>query len=582
MNARIPGYRFPLLAVAVTLLVAVPSLPAQEPDTPQERVDRIMAAYASPESPGAVVAVVRNGEVVFDRAYGMANLTHQVPLTVDTRGNLASTAKQFTAFAVALLAEQGRLGLDDDVRVHIPELPDLGETVTLRHLLTHTSGYREFLNALAIGGWRIEDLDHIDRHEALEVVRRQPTLQNSPGAEYNYNNTGYVLLAMVVERVTEQSFADWLRANLFTPLGMTATVVREHPRQLVPGAAQGYAPAGAGGAFNEAPDMGGGLGAGDIYSTVGDLARWMTNLGTGDLGGRAVLEAMTTRNVLTTGDTTPYGLGLYVRTVRGLRMIEHGGGEMGHRSHFRYYPDLDAGLIVLSNHGRFDGSIPGRIAEVFFGEHMAPREELAAATPPSAVALAAATELFDPASFDPASFAVYAGRYAVTIQPGMVLSFRREGDRLLVEPTGQTAVELRPTSDATFSVPEAASAVTFHKDPTGAVTGLTWHQAGADFQALRLPDDEAPLDLAAYQGRYYSTEFETYYTVTAGEDHLVVDHRRRDPVTLKHGHGDAFVGGFPLVQVEFERDEGGAVVAFRVGNIRARDVRFERVRSPGP
>ncbi len=576
MNTSGAASPFPLIA-AMALLAAVHPLPAQEAETPQARVDALMAPYSSPESPGAVVAVVRNGEIVFQRAYGMANLTHQVPLTVDTRGNLASTAKQFTAFAVALLAEQGRLGLDDDVRVHLPELPDLGEAVTLRHLLTHTSGYREFLNALAIGGWRIEDLDHISTREALEVVRRQPELQNSPGAEHNYNNTGYVLLAKVVERVTGQPFADWLRDNVFEPLGMTATVVREHSRQLVPGAAQGYAPVGDD-AFNDAPDMGGGLGAGDIYSTVGDLARWMTNLGTGDLGGRAVLDAMTTRNVLTTGDTTMYGLGLYVRTVRGLRMIEHGGGEMGHQSAFRYYPDLDAGLIVLSNHGRFDGSIPGRIAEIFFGEHMAPRQAPAAATPPPAEPVAAATEDVDPASYDPASFDIFAGRYSVTIQPGMALSFRREEDRLLVEPTGQTVLEMTPTSDSTFTVPEAASAVTFHKDPAGTVTGLTWHQGGMDFEARRLPDDEATLDLAAYEGRYYSAEFETYYTVTAGDDHLVVRHRRRDPVTLRHGHGDAFVGAFPLVQVEFERDEHGNVTAFRAGNIRARDIRFERVR----
>jgi CubicO group peptidase (beta-lactamase class C family) len=157
MNTGVPASRFPTIAAVLTLLVAAQSLPAQELGTPQNQVDQIMAPYSSPESPGAVVAVVRDGEIVFQRAYGMANLTHQVPFAVDTRGNLASTAKQFTAFAFALLTEQGRLGLDDDMRVHIPELPDLGETVTLRHLLTHTSGYREFLNALAIGGWRIEE-----------------------------------------------------------------------------------------------------------------------------------------------------------------------------------------------------------------------------------------------------------------------------------------------------------------------------------------------------------------------------------------------------------------------------------------
>jgi hypothetical protein len=401
-------------------------------------------------------------------------------------------------------------------------------------------------------------------------VQRQPALQNSPGAEYNYNNTGYALLALVVERVTGEPFPDWMAANVFEPLGMTSTVVRAHPRQVVPHSAQGYARDGDDG-FREVPDIGAAMGAGGIYTTAGDLALWMRNLRTAELGGRAVMDRMTTRYVLTTGDTTNYAMGLIVTRSRGLPVIQHGGADAAHRSTFAYYPDLDAGLIVQSNHAGFDGSIPGQIAEIFFGEHMEPRDA------PGEDAVADSPAEFDPTSYDPVAFDAFVGRYELEIQPGFILTFRRDGDRLLTQATGQPEFEITPTSDSTFVLSVVPASVTFHRDETGLVTGLTLHQNG-HHAARRLPDAEAArLDLAPYAGRYYSAEFETVYTVEAEEDHLVVRHRRRPPLTLRHSEDDRFAGAFPLVRVDFERDGSGRVTGFRASNVRARDILFERV-----
>jgi CubicO group peptidase (beta-lactamase class C family) len=566
--ARLASPRFAAL-IPLLLLAWAPPVWSQEPETERDRVDRIMADYSGTGTPGAVVAVVRNGQIAFERAYGMANLTHGIPFTVDTRTNIGSTSKQFTAFAIALLADQDRLSLDDDVRTHIPELPDLGEVVRLRHLVSHTSGYREFLNALAIGGWRFNPMDHIDRDEILTVVQRQPALQNSPGAEHNYNNTGYALLALVVERVTGEPFRDWMASNVFAPLGMDATVIRGDPQRIVANSAQGYGPVGEEGAdgFREIFDIPAAMGAGGIYTTVGDLALWMRNLRTAELGGPAVMERMTTRNVLTTGDTISYAMGLMVGTTRGLRMIQHGGADAAHRSTFIYYPELDAGIIVQSNHAAFDGTIPGRIAEVFFGEHMEPREDPAAATDVA----------FDPDLFDTTSFDAYAGRYELEIQPGFILTFWRDDeDRLMAQATGQPAFELTPTSDSTFALSVVRASVTFHRDEDGQVTSLTLHQNGNHI-AHRLPDeDEEALDLAPYVGRYYNAEFETFYDVVLEEDHLVVRHRRLPPMTLDHASDDAFTGPFPLARVEFDRGDDGRVTGFRAGNGRARDIRFLR------
>lgn len=536
---------------------------------PAARADQIMLPFSG-DVPGGLVAVVRDGRLVFARGYGMADLSHDIPFSTETRTNIGSTSKQFTAFAINLLAQRGELSLDDDIRTHIPEVPDLGATVTIRHLLTHTSGYREFLNTLALAGRQLGEGDHIDRSEIIGIVQRQPELQNAPGAEWNYNNTAFALLAMVVERVTDTPFPDWMRENVFAPLGMHDTVVRAAPSQIVEDRAMGYIPLPEGG-YREASDLGGAMGAGGMYTTVGDLARWIANLESGELGGRAMIEAMTTPFVLTTGDTTNYGFGLMIDEVRGLRRIRHGGADVAHRSMLAYYPAARTGVVVLSNNAGFPGSVHPEVAEAFLGEALAPEDQ------PAAVE----TGPFDPASYDPASFDELAGRYSLDPMPAFVMTFWRDADTLWAQATGQPRIPLTPTSDTTFTLVGVPAAVTFHRDADGEVTHLTLHQNG-DHRATRLEGsawDPSPEELAAYTGRYFSDELETFYTVDLEEEHLVIRHRRlAEPIELDPAQeADSFTGGFPVAQVEFERDSEGRVKALVVGNGRTRAVRFERV-----
>lgn len=540
---------------------------------PEDRVGQLMAAYDRDDVPGGVVAVVRRGELAFAEAYGMANLTHSVPFTTTTASNIGSTSKQFTAFALVLLDQRGKLSLDDDVRTHIPELKDFGQTVTLRNLLTHTSGYREFLNTVALAGRRLDEGDYIDRGELVEVVRRQPELQNAPGAEFNYNNTGFGLLTVVVERVTGQPFDEWMEENVFRPLGMSSTVVRAHRARIVPNSAQGYVPAEEGG-WREASDLGAAMGAGGIYTTVGDLARWMGNFESGQVGGDEFFRRMTTRFVLADGDTTGYGLGLFVGEQRGLRRVQHGGADVAHRSSFSYYPEIDAGVIVLSNNASFSGRIPVELAEAFLGEHMEPEEE-AVATPEEG-------EAFDPADYDPAAFDPLTGQYALDEMPSFVLTFTREGDQLFTQATGQSRLEIVPTSDSTFALTGVEASVTFHRGPEGGADSLTLHQNG-DHLARRIAGwDPAPEELAEYTGRYFSEELATFYTIAVDGDGLVLRHRRMEDLELEPGsEADAFTGGFPAAEVAFRRDETGRVTGLAVSNGRTRGVEFERV-PPGP
>jgi CubicO group peptidase (beta-lactamase class C family) len=530
--------------------------------SPEGKIDQVMSMFGD-DTPGAIVAVIRGGRLDFVRSYGLANLSYMVPFTENTVTNIGSTSKQFTGFAVALLQARGRLSLDDDVRDYIPELPDFGETVTLRHLASHTGGYREFVNTLLLAGRQVLESDYIGPDEVIQVVQNQPRLQNSPGAEFNYNNTAFGLLTIVVERVTGLPFEEWMAQEVFGPLGMTHTVVRAHTGQVIAGRAAGYAPSEAG--FREVRDLAASIGAGGIYTTVGDLARWMGNFRTAQLGGPEVIRELTTPNVLTSGDTTNYGLGLFIDSDRGLVRWQHGGSDVAHRSTFVYYPDLDAGYVVLSNYAAAPGAAGRTVAETFFGEHMeSPTEGRAAGqTPDPAVAIVPA-----------ATLDLYAARYELTTMPGMVITISNEGGTLHLHVAGQS-MPLTPTSDSTFALQAVDAQVTFHREGEGELPSLTFHQDG-DHPGRRLPDVVEAVDLTEYEGRYFSAELETFYVLEADEEHLLIRQRRFGTARLEHSEGDTFTGSLPVSLMVFERDSSGRVTGFHAGNGRARDIWFQR------
>lgn len=531
--------------------------------TPAGKLNQLLGGL-DPKAPGVAVAVVRDGKIVHQNAWGMANLTHNIPFTVNTRNNIGSTSKQFTALAIVLLASQNKLSLDDDVRKHIPEAPDLGQKVTIRHLVTHTSGYREFLNALALGGRRLDFGDYIARDEILELVKRQPALQNAPGAEFNYNNTGYALLALIVERVSRQTFPDFLQQNVFKPLGMNSTMIRSVPGMIIPNSSQGYVFAD--GRFREAQDLGASMGAGGIYTTLGDLAKWIANFETRKVGGPRFFDEMTTRNILTKGDTSSYALGLMVDTWRGLKRVRHGGADVAHRSALVYFPEIKAGITVQSNNATINtDSYADQIAEIYFGDRLA--------SPKPATIAGRSGATVDTVTFDR-----YAGRYALDAAPNFILSFSRRGNRFFTQATGQPEIEIQPTSDSTFTVAGVPASVTFHRDADGSVKRITLNQNGVH-SATRVGTQaaQATPNLSDYVGRYFSAELEAFYDIALDGDTLVLRGRRIDPIKLRYGTGDTFAGTFPIASIKFERDSGGKVTGLRAGNGRTRDVLFTRV-----
>lgn len=419
---EITGYQEAAGRYAITLQRIEP-----QATSPAGRVDQLMAPYTGTDRPGAVVAVTRGGEVVFARGYGMANLEDGVPNTPATIFHVASVSKQFTAFAIAMLADRGRLALGDDVRRHLPEMPDFGRTITLRHLLNHTSGLRDQWELWGMSGGLLDDV--IRQQDLLRLIVRQRELNFEPGAEYLYSNSGFTVLAEVVARVSGQPFPDWMRENVFAPLGMNATQVYDDHQRLVPGRAYSYQ-SGAGGVRKSVLSYAN-MGATSLFTTAPDLARWLRNWRTGTVGGPRVLAMMQERGVLTRGDTLPYALGIGVDTWRGQRVLFHSGSDAGYRAFLSYFPALDAGVIVLSNSAGLNSSaVANGVAEAFLERDLAPAAP-SAPTPPAA----ARREPWRPSAAD---LAAYAGAYlsdeletiyTVVVDSGRLIArHRRHGD----------------------------------------------------------------------------------------------------------------------------------------------------------
>ena len=549
-------------------------------DDPEDLADQLMFAYSRPGGPGGAVQVWRDGRTVFSEAYGLADLTHAVSFRTTTPTNIGSTSKQFTAFAVLLQAERGLLDLDDDVRDYVPELPAFDEVVTIRHLLTHTSGLREFLNLYGLTGVPTTVLR---REQVITIAQQQPALQNSPGAEWNYNNTAFSLAATIVERTSDQDFDDFMRDNVFGPLGMESSFVRMDPSMVIPGRSDGYTPGASG--WTAPGDLGGAVGAGGIYASVEDLQLWGENMLAPKVGTPETIEAMMTEYMLTDGKGTGYGFGLFIDEQRGLLRRHHGGADVSHRSMIVHYPEIGAGLTVQSNASTFNSSdVAFQLGAAFFGDEMEPVEP----------AVADAEADFDAEAWDREDFDAFEGSYSLDPAPQMTARFWRDGETLFTQMTGQSALEFEPVSPTRFRILDVEAEFEFEMED-GEVTGAMFYQNGRETHATRMADDDleddaawTPGDLSDYVGRFYSEEIETYYEVRLetpdeadAEPQLVMNQLWMGdrPMTAASAE-DTFTarGGFTL---QFERGRHGTVTGFYVDAARTRDVSFVRVAPAG-
>lgn len=396
----------PLHAAAALLLLAPCAAHAQAAGS-DPRIDRIFAEYDRAGSPGCAVGVVRDGKWVMQRGYGMADLDHDIPNGPSMVYYVGSISKQFTAAAIALLAQDGRLSLDDPVRKWVPELPDYGAPLTVRHLVHHTGGVRDIYNLMGLRGDRLEDV--FPDSQALALIVRQKGTAFTPGTRYSYSNSGYFLLGVIVKRASGQSLREFADARIFRPLGMTRTHFHDDGAHVLKGRAYSYHREDDGTyQLGWLPNFDK-TGAGGLWTTLDDLRKWDENYYTHKVGGPALQAMLHTRGVLAGGDTLPYAFGNTVVTRRGLRLTEHTGSLMGYQAYVGRYPDQRLTVLLQCNLGSVDPERLGRaVAEVYLGDRMtkataaAPARPAPAATSPQASASASTVA---------ADEAAYVGRY---------------------------------------------------------------------------------------------------------------------------------------------------------------------------
>jgi CubicO group peptidase (beta-lactamase class C family) len=545
---------------AALALAASATLVAQDDGSPESRVDRIFSMWTR-ATPGCAVGVSRNGRIVLEKGYGMADLEHDVPNGGRTIFEAGSVSKQFTAAAVLLLARDGRVSLDDRASSRIPELHGYADTVTIREMLTHTSGLRDWGSVEAIAGWprttRVYTLDHV-----LDIVGRQRALNFAPGTNWSYSNTGYNLAAVLVGRVSGTPFAEFCRRRLFEPLGLSHTSWRDDHTRVVKARAIAYSPQKDG--YHLDMPFEDAHGNGGLLTTVGDLLRWNERFDRPAAEDAALVRLQQEPARLATGQVLDYALGLYVQRYKGFLEVGHSGSTAGYRAYLARYPERRVSVAVLCNAGNAPATGFARaVADVYLDIAAAPAAEAASARTP-AVAAAVHAGARTPAD-PPVNVASAAGTYRNLLTgQALVLTQDREALRL------QGGSLLVPRGGGRFDVPDAGR--TLELDDEGRLTVRLSNGLAERYERVATARP-SPDELQAFAGRYGSDEAEVEFEVVAGDQLLM--RRRPDAVfTLRPLYADAFAA--PGLGTVLFRRQQGRVVEMSVVSDRVWDLRFPR------
>ncbi len=543
--------RFLWLAIAAVLSFSPTA--AQVPTGQiQPEVDKVFARWTK-DTPGCAVGADVNGTAVVRAAYGMADLEHDVPITLDTIFEAGSVSKQFTAAAVLLLEQGGTLSLDDKVRKYIPELPDVAAGITIRQMLNHTAGLREWASLVSIAGWPRTTRVYTQAY-ILDLVSRQRMLNFEPGTQWSYSNTGYNLAAVLVERVSGMPFVDFTRARIFEPLGMRDTSWRDDHTRIVRRRAIAYS--GQPGRFSTLMPFGDDYGNGGLLTTVGDLLKWNANFANPVVGGAAFVAAMERRGRLNDGRENQYALGLYVRARAGHRLIDHSGGTAGYSAHLLRYPDEHLSVAVMCNINPGPSSFGVQaIADLLVPP--LPTPDLPSSRPLAPGEASRFSGLYR--SLKPVS--------GTTSRPLSVVTISAGKDGL----TSSNFGPLLRLSDTRFAAEPRGVIFEFE---TGGRLRVADRLGASDTYERVDPWRPGLKELTALVGSYRSDELQVTVSLALEGDRLLM---RRGP-----GHVDAltpvFPGGFSFAQgyLVVRRDTSGRVTGFSVDQEGVWDLRFSR------
>lgn len=542
-----------------TLLLFITCLFAKAQTNPEllkTRVDSIFKTYTQTGSPGVAVLIVKDGNVIFKNGYGLANLEHDIPISPATVFDIASVSKQFTGFAISTLIQQGKLSPDDDIHKYLPDVPQFAQPLTVGNLIHHTSGLRDWPEALHAAGWRWDE--SFAWEDIMRMVKKQHDLDFVPGSQYQYSNTGYNLLAAIVDKITGKSLAEWLGENLFKPLNMSSTQVLTDYSKVVKNLAGSYY--GGGNEYHKSNDALTAFGSSSIFTTVEDLGKWVIRFQKGLDDKDPVFMRMIETGKLNDGKNNNYAYGLVAANNGGVRNISHDGGWASFATIISNYPDEKLSIILLSNSGGFDpyGNANAVVKLFLKAQNKAEtkREDLSGKLT---------------VKVDTTILKKYAGTYQ--LGPRWVVTLTLEDGKLMTQANGEDKFATEMKSDTVLWVPAYHSSITFLQI-TDKANAIIYH---GKISPRVTPVKINVLRFEQYAGTYYSKELETTYRITLESGKLIAHHMRLGDFNLTADilAPDSFSSSTGTLT--FFKDKQNKITGFKLSGGRIRNIVFERL-----
>lgn len=539
------------MKTSITFLVWLGSWSCYGQAAGNEVVDRIFSAWDQTQAPGAAVGIVRDGKLIIAKGYGMADLEHDIPITPATRFFLGSVSKQFTAFCILLLEEQGKLDLDDEIQKYLPDFPRYHAPITINHLVHHTSGIRDLFTLFWLQGRNY--LDHISEKDAYEILKRQQELNCSPGEKYLYSNSNYFLLGKIVKAASDMSLKEFARQHIFAPLGMNNTLYLDDNGEIVKNRAFAYGKTEDKDGFRNIIRRYDLVGSAGIYSTIEDLYRWDQNFYHNTLGkgGQRIIEKMHEEISLNNGMRNNYAFGIGNGSYKGLRRVDHTGSHGGYVATIDRFPDQGFSVIILSNRSEAVRAKALAIADNFLKDAFTPIDDAREKSPAPAFIKIAVDDLKK-----------YTGHY-LNDQELSVREVFVSNDTLKATSSSGNPMVLMPTKKNEFMVLPQGVNTLFAR--FGEKNSLIYYESNRILSQRRkyVPREYSPEELSQFEGTYYNSEIDTEYQLRMNGDKLMLQIRTLDETPMyciaTNILGNTLYGVF-----DFETNTAGKVSGLKI------------------
>ncbi len=547
-------------------MIVATALSQSLPDSTISKINKLFSLWDKKNSPGCAVAIVRNDSVLFAKGYGMANLEYDIPIDPGTIFHMASVSKQFTGFAIVLLAKQGKLQLDDDIHKYLSWFPDLKEKITIRNLLNHTSGIRDQWQLLAISGTRLDDV--ITQEHIVKILSKQQALNFKPGEQYSYSNSGFTMLAEIVRSVTGQSLRQFTDSAIFKPLGMMNTHFHDDYEEIVKNRSYSYYKTDSVHFANSILSYSN-AGATSLFTNLNDMSKWIMNFYTHKVGDQKDIDQLTQKGKLNSGKELNYALGITSDTYKGWKQFSHGGADAGYRTYLTVFPDLKMGFAVFSNLGDVNtGRKVYQVADLFI-------------TDTAKHSSADATKDTDSSSAvlkDTVKMKKFAGNYIA--DDGLQIKFRINDKKLYADAFGRTFLLTRGEKDSFSLVMDPGVKFLFSGHGAGDTTVFAAFSRDEKHLLTKYIADTSQPDkvLQSYTGNYYCPELDCKYGIELKDHHLVLTNNKYSDTRLNLAGNDHLVNDFWWMNhLMIIRNSKKEITGFEVNSGRIMHLRFNKV-----